>query len=139
MLLKLWKKNMSGFTQLRREEKAVFQNKMIQVVYQLFNALRFKTKGFTPLFSQKELEKTEEKMQTPLWFKINKPDFEKTYDSKHVKQFWTKVTTSKISKNESKKLYKELIQKDVDALEREKSNSIKKKYFKNSRQHRCNI
>ena len=78
MLLKVWKKNMSGFTQLRREEKTVFKNKMIQVVYQLFNALRFKTKGFTPLFSHKESEKTEEKMQTPLWFKINKPDFEKT-------------------------------------------------------------
>ena len=40
--------------------------------------------------------------------------------------FWTKVTTSKISKNEAKKLYKEFIQKDTDALEREKSNSIKK-------------
>ena len=47
--------------------------------------------------------------------------------------FWTKVTTSKISGNEAKKLYKELIRKDIDALERKKSNSIKKKkYFKNS-------
>ena len=79
---------MSDLTQLKQEEKTVFQNKMIQVVYQLFNALRFKTKGFTPLFSQKESEQTkeqmqiplfreeeseqtEEKIQRPLWFKIN--------------------------------------------------------------------
>ena len=48
------------------------------------------------------------------------------YDLKNAKYFWTKVTTSKISRNEAKKLYKELIQKDIDALERRKSNSIKK-------------
>ena len=42
------------------------------------------------------------------------------------KNFWTKVTRSKISKDEAKKLYKEFIQKDIDELEREKSNSIKK-------------
>ena len=54
---------MSDLTQLKQEEKTVFQNKMIQVVYQLFNALRFKTKGFTPLFSQKESEQTKEQMQ----------------------------------------------------------------------------
>ena len=33
---------------------------MIEVVYQLFNALRFKTKDFEPLFIQKESEQTEE-------------------------------------------------------------------------------
>ena len=38
----------------------------------------------------------------------------------------TRVTASKISRNEAKNLYKELIQKGIDALEREKSNSIKK-------------
>ena len=42
------------------------------------------------------------------------------------KKIWTKVTKSKVSKNEAEKLYKKLIQKDIDALEREKSNSIKK-------------
>ena len=61
---------MSDLTQLRQEEKTVFQDKMIQVVYQLFNALHIKTKGFTSLFSQKESEQTEEKMQRPLCFKI---------------------------------------------------------------------
>ena len=33
---------------------------MIEVVYQLFNALRFKTKDFELLFIQKESEQTEE-------------------------------------------------------------------------------
>ena len=86
-------------------------------------------------------------MQIPLWFKINKPDFDeltsniydnqnnkdfkittnkKTYDLKNAKKFWTKITKSKISKNEANKLYKELIQKDFDARKREKSNSTKK-------------
>ena len=41
-------------------------------------------------------------------------------DLKNAKYFWTKVTTSKISRNEAKKLYRELIQKDIDAHEREK-------------------
>ena len=79
-------------------------------------------------------------MQIPLWFRINKPEFEKltsaiydnqnnkdfkitinkkTYDLKNAKKFWTKITKSKISNNEAKKLYK-------DALKREKSNSNSK-------------
>ena len=42
------------------------------------------------------------------------------------KNIWKKVTTSKIPKIEAKKLYKELIEKDIDALTREKSNSFKR-------------
>ena len=119
---------------------------MVQVVYQLFNSFGF-NKEFAPLFSQIKSEQTEEKMQKPWWFKINKPEFEeltsdiydnqnnkdfkitinkKTYHLKNTKKFWRKVTTSKISRNEAKKLYKKLIQKDPDALEKGKSNSIKK-------------
>ena len=112
---------------------------MVQVVYQLFNSFGF-NKKFEPLF-------TEKLDQIPLWFRINKSEFDelksniynnqnnkdfkitinkKTYDLKNAKKNWTKVTTSKTSKNEIEQLYKELIQKDIDALEREKSNSIKK-------------
>ena len=87
-------------------------------------------------------------MQIPFWFKIKKPEFEeltrdiynnednkdfkitinkkKTYDLKNAKKIWTKVTTSKTSRNEAKKLYNGLIQKDTDALKREKSSSINK-------------
>ena len=45
---------------------------------------------------------------------------------KNAKKFCTKITKSKISKNGAKNLYKELIQKDFDALKRGKSNSTKK-------------
>ena len=86
-------------------------------------------------------------MQKPLWFRINKPEFDEltsdiydnqnnkdfkitinknTYYLKNAKKIWTKITASKISRNEARKLYNELIQKDIDALEREKSNSNKK-------------
>ena len=116
---------------------------MIQVVYQLFNSFGFK-KEFAPLFSQIKSEQAEEKMQKPWWFKINKPEFEelisdiydnqknkdlkvtinkKIYDLKNTKKNWTKITKSEISKNEEKKLYKKLIQKDFQALKKEKSNS----------------
>ena len=64
-------------------------------------------------------------MQIPLWFKINKPEFdkltsdiydnennkdfkitinEKTYDLKNTNKYWTKITKSNISKNEAKKI-----------------------------------
>ena len=80
-------------------------------------------------------------MQIPLWFRINKPEFEeltsdiydnqnnkdfkitidkKTYDLKNAKKKWTKITRSKISRNEAKIFFKELIQKDIDALQKRK-------------------
>ena len=104
---------------------------MVQVVYQLFNSFGFNNE-FAPLFSQIKSEQTEEKMQKPWWFKINKPEFEeltsdinnnqnnkdfkitinkKTYDLKNAKKFG--ITKSEISRNEAKKLYKGLIKKDV--------------------------
>ena len=50
-----------------------------------------------PLFSKKESEQTEEKMQIPLWFRINKPEFEKLasaiYDNQNNKDF--KITINK--------------------------------------------
>ena len=140
-------KSISDLDQLEQKQSTVPRTKMIQVVYQLFNSFGF-NKEFAPLFSQIKLEQTEEKMQIPFWIKINKPEFDelasniynnqnnkdfkitinkKTYDLKNAKKFWTKITKNEISRNDAKKVYKELIQKkDIDALEREKSNSIKK-------------
>ena len=112
---------------------------MVQVVYQLFNSFVF-NKEFTPFFSEIKSEQTEEKMQIPLWFKINKPEFDeltsyiynnqnkdfkfninkKTYDLENAKKNWKKITKNEISRNEVKKLYEELIQKDIDVLERKK-------------------
>ena len=56
--------------QLNQKQSIAFQNKMIQDVYLLFNSFCF-NKEFESLFSQKESEP-----QKPLWFKINKPEFE---------------------------------------------------------------
>ena len=99
------------------------------------------------MFSQIRSEQTEEKMQKPLWFRINKSEFDEltsdiydnqnnkdfkitinknTYDLKNAKKLWTKITTSKMYRNKARKLYNELIEKDIDALERERSNSNKK-------------
>ena len=83
-------------------------------------------------------------MQKPLSFKINKKEFDeltegihnnqdnnnfkltidRTYDLKNANKFWTDVTTRKITKNEAKELYNELIQKDIDTLEKSKSNKL---------------
>ena len=86
-------------------------------------------------------------MQKPLWFEINKKKFEeltrniyhnrdnhnfkivinrKTYDLKNAEKFWTEVTTRKTTKSEEKKLYNEVIQKDIDTLKRKKSNRLEK-------------
>ena len=69
-------------------------------------------------------------MQKPLWFEINKKEFEeltrdiynnqdnnnfkiiinkKTYHVKNAKKFWTEETTPKTMKSEAKKLCNELI------------------------------
>ena len=82
-------------------------------------------------------------MQKPLWFEINGKEFEeltggiynnqdnndfkikinkKTSDLENAKKFWAEVTTRKTTKSEAKELYKELIQKDIDTLEKLKSN-----------------
>ena len=143
-------KSISDLDQLKQKQNTVLRNKMTQVVYQLFNSFGF-NKEFAPLFSQIKSEQTEEKMQKPLWFRINKSEFneltsdiydnqnnkgfkitinKKAYDLKNAKMFWRKVTTSKISRIGARKLYNELIQKDIDALKREKSNSNKKYVLK---------
>ena len=83
-------------------------------------------------------EKTKKKMQKPIWFEINKKEFKevardiynkkgngfkvttnkRTYDLKNAKKFWMEVTTRKTTKSVAKEFYNELIQKDIDALER---------------------
>ena len=139
-------KSISDLDQLKQKQSTVLRNKMVQVVYQLFNSFGF-NKEFAPLFSQIKSEQTEEKMQIPLWFKINKPEFDEltsdiydnqnnkdfkitinknTYDLKNAKKLWAKITKSKMYRNKARKLYNELIEKDIDALERERSNSNKK-------------
>ena len=69
---------------------------MVQVVYQLPDSIGF-NKEFAPLFSQIKSEQTEDKMQKPWWFKINKSDFEELtsdiYHNQNNKDF--KITINK--------------------------------------------
>ena len=51
---------------------------------------------------------------------------ERTCDSKNAKKNWMEATTRKTTKSETKELYNELIQKDTDALEREKNDESNK-------------
>ena len=129
-------KLISDLDQLKQKQSTVLRNKMVQVLHLLFSSFGF-NQEFEPLLSQIKSEPTEEKMQIPLWFKINKSELDeptcdiydnqdnkdikitidqKMYDLKNAKIFWTKITKSKVSTNEEKKLYKELIQKDIDVL-----------------------
>ena len=48
------------------------------------------------------------------------------YHFKNAKKIWIEIITRTISKSEAKKLYNKLIQKDTDALTKEKSNDNKK-------------
>ena len=52
-------KSISDLDQLKQKQ-ITFQNKMVQVVYQLFNSFGF-NKEFAPWFSQIKSEQTEEK------------------------------------------------------------------------------
>ena len=86
-------------------------------------------------------------MQKSLRFKINRKNFgeltgniynnrnnndfkftmnRRTDDLKNAKKIWTEVTTRKTTKSEPEKLYNELIQKDIDTLEKSKSNKPEK-------------
>ena len=81
-------------------------------------------------------------MKKTLWFEINKKELEeltreiynnqdkndfkiiinrRPYDLKNAKKIWRKVTIHKSTKSDTKNLYNELIQKDNDALEKEKN------------------
>ena len=81
-------------------------------------------------------------MKKTLWFEINKKELEeltreiynnqdkndfkiiinrRPYDLKNAKKIWRKVTMHKSTKSDTKNLYNELIQKDNDALEKEKN------------------
>ena len=87
-------KSISDLDQLKQKQSTVLRNKMVQVVYQLFNSFGF-NKEFAPLFSQIKSEQTEEKMQIPLWFKINKPEFDELtsdiYNNQKNKDFKTTI------------------------------------------------
>ena len=89
-------KSISDLDQPKQKQSTVLQNKMVEVVYQLFNSFGF-NKQFAPLSSQIKSEQTEEKMQIPLWLRINKSELDELtseiYDNQNNKYF--KITINK--------------------------------------------
>ena len=76
---------------------------MVRIVYQLFNALCYKTKGFKPLFSQRESEQTEEKpvkLKIESLSKMSKSDTKQSIQLKQLdlneitKPLWIKLSRS---------------------------------------------
>ena len=88
------------------------------------------------------------KYKKPLWIKLNKNDFEsltedvynnlsndefktsvvkKAYDLKNVKKFLVKISTQKISENETLVLYSDLIAPDITVLEKSKGKAKDKR------------
>ena len=89
-------KSIFDLDQSKKKQSTVLRNKMGQVVYQLFNSSGF-NKEFGPLLSQTKSEQAEEKMEIPLWFRIDKSEFDELtsniYDNQNNKNF--KITINK--------------------------------------------
>ena len=149
-------KSISDLDQLKQKQNTILRNKMVQVVYQLFNSFGF-NKEFEPLFSKKKSLSEKSKLDTkeptqlkqinlnemkPLWIKLSRKYFlslvkdvvnnldnknyqamisNNRYDLRNVEQFLLEIITKKISKNESCKLYENLIEPKVIELTRAKS------------------
>ena len=75
-------KSISDLDQLKQKQSTTFQNKMIHVVYQLFNSFDF-NKESAPLFSQIKSEKTEEE---PVKLKIESLSERSKSDTKEPTQ-----------------------------------------------------
>ena len=83
-------KSISDLDQLKQKQSTALRNKMVQVVYQLFNSFGF-NKEFEPLFSKKKSLSEKSKLDTkeptqlkqinlneiikPLWIKLSRNDF----------------------------------------------------------------
>ena len=148
-------KSISDLDQLKQNQNTVFQNKMTQVVYQLFNSFGF-NKEFAPFISQikpyieepTQLEQIDlNEITKPLWIKLSRKDFisvikdvvnnldnknyrtvinNNKYNLKNAEEFLLEII-KKISKNEAPKLYENLIEPKVIELKRAKSSRGKNK------------
>ena len=106
-------KGISDLNQLNQKQSSAFQNKLIHVIYQLFNSFGF-NKEFAPWSSQIKSEQTEEKMLIPLWFRINKSEFDELI--------------SNIYNNQNNKDFKIIINKKTYDLKNAKKNLDKSNY-----------
>ena len=82
-------KSISDLDQPKQKQRTVLRNKMVQVVYQLSNSFAFN--------EEFDLLSIEKLGQIPLWFRINKPEFDELtsgiYNNQNNKDF--KITINK--------------------------------------------
>ena len=103
--------------QLKQKQSTPFQNKMIQVVYQLFNSFGF-NKEFEPLFSKKESEWAKKELKIKSLSERSKSD---TKEPTQLKQ---------IDVNEiTKPLWIKLSISDFTSLIKDVVNSLDNKYY----------
>ena len=115
-------KSISDLDQLKQKQSTAFENKLIHVVYQLFDSFGFK-KEFPPLFSQIKSEQTEEE-----------PVDLKTESLSERKQSTTKKTTQlkQIDVNEiTKPSWIKLSRSDFVFLIKDVVNNLGKKRLPN--------
>ena len=92
-------KGKSDLDQLKQKQSIAFQNKMIQVVYQLFNSFGF-NKEFEPLFSKKESEWTKKELKIKSLSERSKSDTKEPTQLKQIdlneitKPLWIKLSRS---------------------------------------------
>ena len=146
--VKKLEKSISDLNQLRQEESIVFQNKTIQVVYQLFNSFGL-NKSLLPLFSQKEPDQLRlldyVKVSYDRFYKIkNNTDNNKDLMTR-IKDKWSKViiietrdavdlidrvSKNGITYNKIKTIFNDEIIKLVDTIAFENSSGNRTKLLK---------
>ena len=105
-------KSISDLDQAKQKQSTVLRNKMVQIVYQLFNSFGF-NREFEPLFTKKESEQTEEE---PVKLKIESLSERSKSDTKEPTQLKqidlneiTKPLWIKLSRSDFASLIKDVV------------------------------
>ena len=141
-------KSISNLTQLREKQSTDFQNKMIQVVYQLFNSFGF-NKEFEPLFSEKESDQ----LQLPNYVKLSHDRFYKIknnidnnkglatkikdksgkviiIDTKYAANLMNLILKNKVKYDEAKRIFNDNIIESISSINFEKPSSNRTKLLR---------
>ena len=121
--VKRWNKSISDLDQIQQKQSTGFQNKMIQVVYQLFNLFGFRVlaKSLNHYLAKKESEQTEEE---PVKLKTESLSERSKSDTKEPTQL------KQIDVNEiTKPLWIKLSISDFASLIKDVVNSLDNKYY----------
>ena len=117
-------KSISDLDQLKQKQSTVLRNKMVQVVYQLFNSFGF-NKEFAPLFSQIKSNNKEptqlkqinlNEIIKPLWIKLPRNDFIsliKDVNNFDNKNYQTMINSNKYNLKNAEQFLLEIVVKKL--------------------------